>query len=193
MTSRVFAAVVPPEDVAEHLDSFLEPRRDATVDGLRWTRPEQLHITLAFMASVEDHLVDGYVDRLAEGLGGTPVPELRLAGAVAFPDVASARALALGVRPVSESADVVLERVAGRARNAAVVSGIEVDGGRFVPHLTVARLRHKGDVTRWARVLETYDGPSWPVYEVTILASHLGEGPNHTPRYETLAEIPLGG
>ncbi|GAB4010977.1 RNA 2',3'-cyclic phosphodiesterase [Nocardioides ultimimeridianus] len=190
MGLRVFAAVVPPEDVVEHLDHFLDPRRD-TDDGLRWTRPEHLHITLAFMESVEQHLVDPYVDRLADGLSGTPIPDLRLGGAVAFPDVASARALALGVRPVSEAADVVLERMAGRARNAAVVSGVEVDGGRFRPHLTVARLRQKADVSRWVHVLDTYDGPSWPVYEVAVIASHLGEGPNRTPRYETLAEIPL--
>lgn len=190
MTARVFAAIVPPEDAVEHLDHFLDPRRDAD-DGLRWTRAEQLHVTLAFMESVEDHLVDAYVDRLADGLSGTPIPDLRLAGPVAFPDVASARALALGVQPVSEAADVVLERMAGRARNAAVVSGIEVDGGRFRPHLTVARLRQKADVTRWFHVLETYDGPAWPVYEVAVIASHLGEGPNRTPRYEVLAEIPL--
>jgi 2'-5' RNA ligase len=193
MTSRVFAAVVPPADVVEHLDHFLDPRRDAAgADALRWTRPEHLHLTLAFMESVEDHRVDDYVDRLADGLAGTPIPDLRLGGPVAFPDVATARVLAVGVQPESAGADVVLERMAGRARNAAVTSGIEVDGARFRPHVTIARLRHPTEVTRWVHVLETYSGPSWPVYEVAVIASHLGEGPRGTPRYETLAEIPIG-
>lgn len=189
---RLFAAVVPPEDAIEHLDAFLEPRRSAA-DDLRWTRPEHMHVTLAFMAEVAEDRADDYVDRLADGLAGTPVPDLRLAGPVAFPDVGAARVLALGVSPVSEAADVVLERMAGRARNAAVVSGIEVDGGRFRPHLTVARLRRPAEATRWVRILETYDGPSWPVFEVAVIASHLGEGPGGTPRYETLAELPIGG
>lgn len=204
MGVRLFAAVVPPEYAVEHLDDFLEPRRDAAAaadEPVRWTRREQLHITLAFMASVEEGRVDDYIDRYADGLAGTPVPELRLARPVVFPDVARARVLALGVDPVSPSADVVLERMAGRARSAAVTSGIEVDPStgsgrraqRFRPHVTVARFRRPTEATRWVRVLETYVGPDWPVHEVAVVASHLGEGPNGTPRYETLAEIPLGG
>ena len=192
MTIRLFAAIVPPEDAVEHLDAFLEPRRDAA--DFRWTLAEQFHITLAFMAAVPDERrVDDFIDRYAEGLERTPIPDLKLAGPIAFPDAAATRALAVGVHPVSEAADVILERMAGRARNAAVVTGIEVDGQRFRPHLTIARLRQKADTTDWVRLLETYDGPDWPVYEVAVIASRLGEGPAGRPRYETRAEIPIGG
>lgn len=190
MGARVFAAIVPPDDVIEHLDAFLEPRREAE-PGFRWTPSYDFHITLAFMESAEERRVDDYVDRLADGLQGTPVPEIALAGPVTFPDTGSARVLATGVVAVSESADVVLERLAGRARNAAVVSGIEVDGARFRAHNTIARLRRPTEVSNWVRLLETYTGPSWPVYEVAIIASHLGEGAHGGPRYETIAEIPL--
>ena len=190
MGTRLFAAIVPPDDVIEHLDAFLDPRRDAE-PGFRWTPSHQLHITLAFMESVEERRIEDYVDRLADGLSGTPVPEIALAGPVTFPDAGTARVLAVGVASVSESADVVLERLAGRARNAAVVSGIEVDGSRFKPHATIARLRRPTEATNWVRLLETYVGPSWPVYEVAIVASHLGEGAHNGPRYETIAEIPL--
>jgi 2'-5' RNA ligase len=191
MTLRVFAAVVPPEDVIEHLEAFLEPRRESAPD-FRWTLPDQLHITLAFMASVREEQVDDYIDRFADGLARTPVPVLRLAGPATFPDTGATRALATGVVAESEGADVVLERVAGRARNAAVNVGIEVGGGRFRPHCTIARLRRPEDTTSWVRLLETYTGPEWPVIEVAVVASHLGEGPGKRPRYETLAELPLG-
>jgi len=194
MGARIFAAIVPPADAVEHLDDFLDPRRDAVRDEglLRWTIAEQFHVTLAFLPDVADHLVDEYVDRLADGLARTPVPVLRLAGPVTFPNAHETRALAVGVQPESEGADVVLERMAGRARNAAVTVGTEVDGQRFRPHLTVARLRRAGDTTNWVRLLETYTGPEWPVLEAAVVASHLGEGPGGRPRYETLAEIPLG-
>ncbi|HWJ81658.1 MAG TPA: RNA 2',3'-cyclic phosphodiesterase [Nocardioides sp.] len=191
MGTRLFAAIVPPEDALEHLEDFLEPRREAAPD-FRWTLADQLHVTLAFMASVEDHLVDEYVDRLTDGLARTPVPVVQLGGPVAFPDAHRTRVLATGVLPVSEAADVVLERVVGRARNAAVTVGTEVDGQRFRPHLTLARLRQAADTTSWVRLLETYVGPEWPVVEVAVIASHLGQGPRNRPRYETLAEIPLG-
>ncbi|KAA1421736.1 RNA 2',3'-cyclic phosphodiesterase [Nocardioides humilatus] len=191
MGTRLFAAIVPPDDVIEHLDEFLEPRRASAAD-FRWTRADQFHITLAFMADVADHLVDDYADRLADGLARTPIPVVRLGGAVAFPDAAHTRALAVGVLPETEGADVVLERMAGRARNAAVSVGTEVDGQRFRPHLTIARLRRPDDTSSWVRLLETYTGPDWPVLEAAVIASHLGEGPGNRPRYETIAEVPLG-
>ena len=191
MGSRIFTAIVPPTDATEHLDTFLEPRRKAA--DFRWSIAEQFHVTLAFLPSVGEHDVEPYIDRLAEGLERTPIPDFILAGPVTMPDAAWTRVLAVGVAPVSEAADVVLERMAGRARNAAVTVGTEVDGQRFCPHLTIARLRRPADTTNWVRLLETYDGPSWPVFEVAVIASHLGEGPGGRPRYETLAEIPIGG
>lgn len=191
MATRLFAALIPPDDVREHLEGFLEPRRDAA--DFRWTLAEQFHVTLAFCPEVADDRVDDYVDRLAEGLERTPVPDIRLADPAPFPDAAATKALAVGVRPVSEGADVVLERMAGRARNAAVQVGTTVDGQRFRPHVTIARLRRPADTTDWVRLLETYAGPDWPVFEVAVVASHLGEGPGGRPRYETLAEIPIGG
>ncbi|TYL49817.1 RNA 2',3'-cyclic phosphodiesterase [Nocardioides sp. BGMRC 2183] len=190
MGTRLFAALIPSEEAVEHLDGFLDPRRDAA--DFRWTLADQFHITLAFLPDVAEGRVDDYIDRLADGLERTPLPDLRLAGPVVFPDAAATKVLAVGVQPVSEAADVVVERMAGRARNAAVKVGTRVDGQRYRPHVTVARLRRPADTTAWVRLLETYAGPEWPVYEVAVVASYLGEGPGGRPRYQTLAEIPIG-
>ena len=187
---RLFAAVVPPPAAVEHLDAFLEPRRASA--EFRWTRPEHFHVTLAFMAEVDDFRVEEYVDRLATSLDGLPTPELVLAGAVTFPDPSRARVLATSVASVAEGEAVVLEKAAVRARNAAVACGIEVDGQRFKPHLTVARTGGRPvEMTSWVRLLDTYRGPSWPFAAVDVVASHLGEGPRRSPRYETLATIDL--
>ncbi|WP_278258377.1 hypothetical protein [Nocardioides convexus] len=86
----------------------------------------------------------------------------------------------------------VLGTASVRARNAAVACGIEVDGQRFTPHATVARTGGRFvEMTSWVRLLETYTGPPWPFGSVEVIASHLGEGPRRSPRYETLAEIVL--
>lgn len=186
MGMRVFAAVVPPPEVVDHIDAFLEPRRAAA--DFRWTRPEQMHLTLAFMPAAEERRVDEYVDRLAESLDDLPAGELALAGSVVFPNVTEGRVLATGV-----SGDVeLLDRLSVRARNAAVACGIEVDGSRFRAHLTLARTGGRPtELTSWVRLLDTYAGPAWPLSSVEVVASHLGEGPRRTPRYETLAEIVL--
>ncbi|GAA4086580.1 RNA 2',3'-cyclic phosphodiesterase [Nocardioides kongjuensis] len=183
---RIFAAVVPPPDAIGHLDVFLDPRRAAA--PFRWTRTEQLHLTLAFMPEAEERRVDVYVDRLAESLDGLAPVELSLAGAVVFPNVAEGRVLATGVT----GGDDVLATAAVRARNAAVACGIEVDGQRFRPHVTIARTgAHPTEMSSWVRLLETYEGPTWPLEAISVIASHLGEGPRRAPRYEPLAEILL--
>lgn len=186
MALRVFAAVVPPQEAVDHLDAFLDPRRGAA--AFRWTRPEQMHLTLAFMPSAGERNVDEYVERLAESYDDLAAGELALAGSVAFPNVTEGRVLATGVVGDVE----LLERLSVRARNAAVACGIEVDGSRFRPHLTLARTGGRPtELTSWVRLLDTYAGPAWPLSSVEVIASHLGEGPRRTPRYETLASIVL--
>lgn len=192
---RIFAAVVPPDDAIEDLDAFLDPRREAA--DFRWTRPEHLHVTLAFMADAAPHRIEEYADRVAEALDDLAPADLALAGAVVFPNVAEGRVLATGVAGAGLG---LLDTLARRTRSAAVVSGIEVDpstgsgrrGQRFRAHVTVARTGGpKVEMTNWVRLLETYRGPTWSCSSVALIASHLGEGPRRAPRYETVAEILL--
>src|SRR6185436_12547904 len=85
-----------------------------------------------------------------------------------------------------------LARLATGVRAAAAKSGIEVAGGRFRSHLTLARLRRPADVTRWLRVLDPYAGPSWQAREVALVASHLGQGPSGRSRHEVRETFVLG-
>lgn len=186
---RVFTAVRPSEEAIEHLDAFLEPRRGAA--PYRWTRPEQLHVTLAFMGDAANSRIDDYVDRLAESLDGLDAIDLTLAGTLVFPHVAQGRVLATGIGGAAGDL-ATLASLATRTRNAAVNSGLEVDGQSFRPHVTIARTRGPlVDMTNWVRLLDTYTGPPWTCAGVEVIASHLGEGPRRTPRHETLAEIVL--
>ncbi len=184
---RLFAALLPPEPAVDHLAAFLEPRQEAGV-GLRWTRPEQWHVTLAFLREVRDRRLDELMERLARAAGRRTALEVRLAGAGTFPGPARARVLYAGVQTDREE----LGRLAVGTRAAAARSGTPVDGTRFHPHVTLARMNPPLEATRWLRVLEGYAGPSWPADEVTLVASHLGEGPQGRPRYEVVDTFPLG-
>lgn len=181
---RVFAAIVPPDEVVVHLDEFLEVRRDH--GDLRWADAGQFHVTLAFAANGSGDRVEEWAERLGESLSRRTPFEARLAGGGAFPHVASAKVLWCGVE-----ASEALEGLAVKARNAANVVGVAVDGARFRQHLTIGRLRQPADVVRWVRLLDTYAGPTWTVGSVSLLQSHLGDGPGGRPRYELLADIPL--
>lgn len=189
---RLFASLVPPTGAVEDLDGFLEPRRAAgRADGLRWSDPAQWHVTLAFAADVEDWRVDELEQRLAAAARRREPFTVRLAGGGALPDAARARVLHAGL-DLGGDAATELHRAAAGARTAFAISGAEVDGARFRPHLTLARRGRAGDVTSWVRLLTTYRGPVFTVDRIVLVASHLGEGPRGRPRHEVLAELSLG-
>jgi 2'-5' RNA ligase len=193
---RMFVAVLPPADALEHLEEFLEPRRAAGAD-LRWAAPGRWHVTLAFMADVHERSLDDLVERLERAAGRRTPFEVSLAGGGAFPDPARARVLYAAVAGVAgggpDGPDAELDRLAAGARTAAATAGARVDGTRFQPHVTLARTGRPTEVTRWLRVLDCYRGPDWPVGEVALLGSHLGEGARGRPRHEVVATCAVGG
>jgi 2'-5' RNA ligase len=185
---RMFVAVVPPAEAIEHLDAFLEVRRAAA--PFRWAAADQVHLTLAFLAEVPDRKLDDLVERLGRAGSRRTSFETAVAGGGAFPNVARARVLWAGL-DLDERGKVELTRMATGARAAANRAGIAVDGQRFRPHLTLARLGHPEDITSWVRLLDAYRGPTWTVDRLTLVASYLGEGPRRRPRYQVVDEFPL--
>ena len=186
----MFVAVVPPQEAVDHLEEFLEPRRAAA--AFRWATAEQFHVTLAFLATVEDRHLDELVERLGRAAARRTAFETRVAGGGAFPDAGRARVVWAGLE-LDEQGRTELDRMATGARAAASRTGIPVEGKRFRPHVTLARLGRPEEVSNWVRLLDAYAGPPWTVDRLTLVASHLGEGPRGRPRYEVVEELRLGG
>jgi 2'-5' RNA ligase len=141
--------------------------------GLRWTGPEQWHVTLAFIGSVAGPAVDG----VAAGLAGLRAP---VAAAVLGP--ATAR---LGRA-------VLVVPVAGLDALAAAVAAVVPPGpdtGRpFTGHLTLARASGRRGVVPPA-LAGTPVSARWEVAEVALVRSRPGRSGS---RYETLAVVGLG-
>lgn len=183
---RLFVAMTPPEEVIESLTGHLAPRAEAP-EGPRWGHPDQWHITLAFMAEVEEWRVDPLVEGLAEIARRHPPLTLRLQGAGAFPGPEAARVLWIGVEDTSDRLPRLARSVRGVCNNA----GARPAGRRFSPHLTVARFRRPTEATRWIRALETLDAPRWAAGSMTLVESHLAGGPGGRPRHEVVQTFPL--
>ena len=186
---RLFAALIPPERALEDLDEFLDVRREA--GAFRWTQSDQVHVTLAFLADVPERSLDELVERVGRAAGRRTPFTTAIAGGGAFPNAGRARVLWAGL-DLDETGRTELDLMATGARAAATKSGIEVDGQRFRAHLTVARLGHPQEVSKWVRLLDAYRGPRWTADTLTLVQSHLGEGPRNRPRYEVVADFPVG-
>jgi 2'-5' RNA ligase len=185
----MFVAVVPPEGAIEHLDDFLSVRREAA--PFRWVTPDHLHLTVAFLADVPDRAVDPLCERLVRAARKRVRVATRLAGGGAFPNAARARVLWARL-DLDESGRTEVGRMAVGARAAAAKAGVVVDGQRFRPHVTLARLGRPEDVSRWVQLLDGYAGPPWTIDRLQLVASYLGEGPRGRPRYEVVESFPIG-
>jgi 2'-5' RNA ligase len=184
----MFAALVPPPEALEQLDEFLQVRREA--GDFRWVQPDQVHVTLAFLESVPEHKLDDLLERLSRAAGRRTAFDTALTGGGAFPNAGRAKVLWTGL-DLDERGRTELDRLATGCRAAANRAGIEVDGARFRPHLTLARTRFPHDVSNWVRLLDSYEGLRWRAAELTLVESHLGEGPRGRPRHVTVDTFPL--
>ncbi len=181
MGRRMFAAVVPPEDVREDLAEFLDVR-----EGLRWTPADRMHLTLAFLPDVPERILEPLEERLAAAVADLEPFTCSLGGAGAFPHPDRPALLWLGV---GEGAPQ-LERLALRVRGAASAVGAAPDGKRFLPHLTLARPPRDRSAVRWLRVLDTFRSRTWTVDQVELIDSQL-LGRGRRPLHDTVATLPL--
>jgi 2'-5' RNA ligase len=162
-TMRLFVAVWPSEDAVEELRALR--RKDQR--GVRFTTPEQWHVTLRFLGDADP-------DRVGAALDDAFLPECvaRLGPGV---DVKGERTVLVPVEGVDELAAEV-------ARVTALIG--EPVRPQFLGHLTLARLARGATPPP---IVGAYVAAEWPVHEVALVRSRLGpEG----SRYDTLATWP---
>ncbi|WP_030573378.1 RNA 2',3'-cyclic phosphodiesterase [Streptomyces aureocirculatus] len=188
---RLFAAVLPPDPIADELAGFaaaLRTLRGVDADAVRWTDRANWHFTLAFMAEVPDGAVPDLTVRLERAARRTAPFRLSLRGGGHF----GGRALWVGAGgAVSE-----LRILAGRAGAAARKAGVTMEEHRaYRPHLTLARSRDDTDLGPYVEALGAFDGTPWTVADLALVRSNLPRSgvPGERPRYEVVGRWPLGG
>lgn len=179
----MFAALVPPHTVLDELEEFIEPRRDADA-RVRFVPPDSWHVTLAFAEAVPSRKVEPLMEALSDVARRRDPFDLVVGGAGCFPHPVEARVLFLGAEPPSE-----LSALAASVRGAFNHAGVQVDGARFVPHLSVARMRRPIEATAWLRVLDAAPTCRWRAEELVLIESHLRQGAN---RYEVVGRFAFG-
>lgn len=182
MTMRLFAAVVPPPAVLDALDVFVEPRRDADPD-LRWVARDNWHLTLAFFGEVGDDRLEPLTGAL-DAVRGRPF-RLVLDGAGAFPNPAAGRVLFHAVTDGSAE----LSALGRKVRTAADRVGVPSDNAKHRPHLTLARRRRPGELTRWLRVVDSFPPAAFEVTAFHLMRSELRPS---GAAYRVLDTIALG-
>ena len=178
---RLFVALWPPPDAVSELLAVVDEIRTEAPD-LRWTAPEQWHLTLAFLGEVADERRPELEERLARAASRHAPLTLRFAGGGRF----GSRVLFTRVDGDREP----LTRLAASVGAAARRSRIPVDDRPYRPHVTLARSRGDDDLRPLAARLGTFAGADWEATGVDLVESRLGTGP---ARYVSIVAWPLTG
>ncbi|MEH0545099.1 RNA 2',3'-cyclic phosphodiesterase [Streptomyces sp. B21-105] len=187
---RLFAAVLPPDDIADELAAVAARLRTLPgADGLRWTDRAGWHFTLAFYGEVDDDVVPELSARLRRAAHRSAPFPLAVRGGGRF---GHGRALWAGA-----AGDVsALRLLADRAEAAGRKAGVEMgEHRRYKAHLTLARSRDAVDVRAQVEALDAFAGRTWTVGELVLVRSNLPKSgvPGEQPRYEPAGRWPLGG
>jgi 2'-5' RNA ligase len=168
---RLFVALDLSEDVAADLE-----RLCVGLPGVRWTEPDDFHLTLRFIGET-DHAT---FYEIGEALAGISLPpfEMRLKGLGTFPPRGMPQTLWVGVedpealQPLKRRIDRTLREV-----------GVPAEKRNFVPHITIARIKEPLPDARfgsWLSGRALFRSASFPVSSFNLYSSVLKpEGAEH--------------
>lgn len=148
------------------------------------------HLTLRFFGEVGPGEIDRILDVLPAVARGTPPFDLGLEGIGAFPSPERPRVVWLGVgRGRAEVAAL------GHRLDAALATvGLPAEGRELVPHVTLFRVRSRGDRERARALLDgTLPAPSAAPVRVEELALKESTLTPQGPEHRVVRAFPLGG
>jgi 2'-5' RNA ligase len=132
---RAFVALDLDAQMRTRLAELIETLRDR-FRGVRWVRPEGIHLTLRFLGYAKRDRLDALMDPLRRAAQETSAGAGEVSGLGTFPERGRALVMWVGIR--LPPAVLVLQQACERA---AVAAGFEPETRPFAPHLTLGRWR----------------------------------------------------
>ncbi|HAH10376.1 MAG TPA: RNA 2',3'-cyclic phosphodiesterase [Alphaproteobacteria bacterium] len=161
---RLFVALDIPEAVSDRL-SLLE----TGIPGARWTPSDNLHLTLRFIGEVNEATARDIDDVLST------IRSAQFALSLSGLDTFGGRrphALFIKTRPSTE-----LVHLQAKVDNALHRLGLTLEARKFVPHVTLARLRDvpEAKLAAFIQSANLFDTGPFPVDGFCLFSSELGE------------------
>ncbi|MFB6305303.1 MAG: RNA 2',3'-cyclic phosphodiesterase [Haloferacaceae archaeon] len=184
---RLFVSIDLPDDLAPAVADVQDRLADA--EGLRFTDPEQAHVTLKFLGETPADRVAAVEGAVADAVDDARVApfEATVADLGVFPSFDYISVVWAGVDEGAEE----MTRLHEAVERETVEVGFDPEDHEFTPHVTVARM----DDARGKDLVQEVVAESAPtvgsfrVDEVRLTESTLlDEG----PQYDTVARFPLG-
>ena len=172
---RAFIAVDLPPAAREAVEGVTRRLRAGAGDGVRWVRPEGVHLTLKFLGDVDAGSVPSISQALGRAAASAAPFDLFLDGVGAFPNARRPRVvwvgLGGGLEPLAGLQQSIEEELEAL--------GFAGERRAFIPHLTLGRVRDGISTTQGRALSEALGGVGvqpgvkLPVREVSLIKSDL--------------------
>jgi RNA 2',3'-cyclic 3'-phosphodiesterase len=172
---RMFVALFPPPELVGTLSRVQDQLgKDLSEGAIRWTRPDQIHLTVQFLGAVASERLEEFKGVISSAAERTAPFTLVARGLGAFPSQKAPRILWAGLEGDLAPLEQLQELVASVMEK----SGIPREERAFHPHLTIGRVIHLNfrgaELVRKlvsVRVRERFG--EWMVKEVQLMRSVL--------------------
>ena len=189
MKLRSFIAFDIPRTLADELGavsrelSRLEPR-------VRWVAPENMHVTIKFLGNVEEGLIKGEISDLIEevaSLSGRLSFVSR--GIGAFPNPKYPRVVWAGLEgDVGRLGEMYQKLEEGLSH-----FGIKKEGERFVPHITLGRVRDFVKAPLLTQKIDELSQKEFGGFEISYILLYKSLLTRDGPIYTPIVRFNLGG
>ena len=186
---RTFYALKVTPDLVNAVRRIQGRARIDLPRGLRWTRPEQAHLTLAFLGDVPNERVEELKQILALTAAAFQAFTVEVSGIGGFPRAERPRVVWAGLRgdatPEFERMHQVLWQ-----QVEPIKAKPKPEDRPFHPHITLARVPgpQPPKIAEWMQKHSGWQFGEWPVSEIALIQSVLTP---KGPVYETLATAEL--
>lgn len=186
MGIRAFLAIPVSAEVRAESRRVIQRLAQSCESNVKWVDPDQLHLTLKFFGDIRQEATSDICRRVQEVIEGHPEFPAEFVGVGAFPQPHRPRTIWAGV----ELGQDRLVDLAHRIERSLETLGYPRERRRFMPHLTLGRVKARGPFQELAQAIGELGshpfGGMW-VSELVLFRSELSsEGP-HYHRMATLS------
>ncbi|MFC1563876.1 RNA 2',3'-cyclic phosphodiesterase [candidate division KSB1 bacterium] len=167
---RTFIAVKIPSVIQQVISDFQKSVSEE-IPGIRWIKPENIHITLKFIGEIKEELVDRIIRDVMNVPQGEKKFDLSISGTGVFPNLKRPRIFWIGINRGSKK----LSKLASCIEDRLIPMGIQKEKRSFKPHITIGRFKNIPHISGLSEFVspEVFGECEFPVSEFHLMKSTL--------------------
>jgi len=183
---RIFFAIEIPELLRQQLTQYqLSLKKAAKTHGIRWTKSNNLHITLQFLSDVQSQDLNRLIECVQKKLLQNVIyPQIHFGELQYFPSSFKPRVIVLDVVPPHDLS--ALSRLVGEGIKDA---RYDIENKPYRPHLTLGRIKQPHDIN--LQYLSTVQIPDFAELKPEVVTLYRSEPDVDGSQYTVIERLPL--